>query len=32
MTGSSEYLATAHLRTEALERGEPHPLDGLGRI
>jgi uncharacterized protein (DUF1330 family) len=27
MIGSEEYQAIAHLRTEALERGELHPLD-----
>ena len=27
MTGSSEYLAIAHLRTEALDAGELHPID-----
>ncbi len=27
MTGSTEYLAIAHLRTEALVKGELHPLD-----
>ncbi len=27
MIGSAEYQAIAHLRTEALERGELHPLD-----
>lgn len=27
MVGSEEYLAIAHLRTEALARGELHPLD-----
>ncbi|MCW2988218.1 MAG: hypothetical protein JWM24_1156 [Solirubrobacterales bacterium] len=27
MVGSPEYLAIAHLRTEALSRGELHPLD-----
>lgn len=27
MVGSPEYQAIAHLRTEALERGELHPLD-----
>jgi uncharacterized protein (DUF1330 family) len=27
MVGSSEYQAIAHLRTEALSRGELHPLD-----
>jgi uncharacterized protein (DUF1330 family) len=29
MVGSPEYLAIAHLRTEALTRGELHPLDTL---
>lgn len=29
MVGSEEYLAIAHLRTEALARGELHPLDGV---
>lgn len=28
MIGSGEYLAIAHLRSEALLRGELHPLDG----
>jgi uncharacterized protein (DUF1330 family) len=27
MTSSPEYMAIAHLRTEALERAELHPLD-----
>jgi uncharacterized protein (DUF1330 family) len=27
MVGSPEYLAIAHLRTEALARGELHPMD-----
>ncbi len=27
MIGSPEYLAIAHLRTEALARGQLHPLD-----
>lgn len=27
MSGSPAYLEIAHLRTEALERGELHPLD-----
>jgi uncharacterized protein (DUF1330 family) len=27
MTSSPEYLAIAHLRTEALARGELHPMD-----
>lgn len=27
MVGSDEYLAIAHLRSEALVRGELHPLD-----
>jgi uncharacterized protein (DUF1330 family) len=27
MIGSAEYQAIAHLRTEALEEGELHPLD-----
>lgn len=27
MVGSREYQAIAHLRTEALERGELHPVD-----
>lgn len=27
MTGSTEYLAIAHLRTEALSKGELHPMD-----
>ena len=27
MVGSKEYLAIAHLRSEALERGELHPMD-----
>ena len=29
MIGSAEYLAIAHLRTEALERAELHPLDSV---
>lgn len=29
MVGSPEYRAIAHLRTEALTRGELHPLDSL---
>ena len=29
MTSSPEYLKIAHLRTEALERAELHPLDQL---
>jgi len=29
MIGSEDYLAIAHLRTEALVRGELHPLDGV---
>ena len=29
MIGSEEYLAIAHLRTEALERSELHPLDSV---
>lgn len=29
MIGSEEYLAIAHLRTEALVRGELHPLDAV---
>jgi uncharacterized protein (DUF1330 family) len=28
MIGSEDYLAIAHLRSEALVRGELHPLDG----
>jgi len=27
MVGSEEYQAIAHLRTEALRRGELHPVD-----
>jgi uncharacterized protein (DUF1330 family) len=27
MIGSAEYQAIAHLRTEALSRGELHPMD-----
>ncbi len=27
MIGSAEYLAIAHLRSEALSRGELHPMD-----
>ncbi len=30
MVGSDEYQAIAHLRTEALARGELHPLDSPG--
>lgn len=29
MVGSKEYQAIAHLRTEALSRGELHPMDAL---
>jgi hypothetical protein len=29
MIGSVEYQAIAHLRTEALGKGEPHPMDVL---
>lgn len=29
MVGSPEYLAVAHLRSEALARGELHPLDAF---
>jgi len=29
MIGSDEYQAIAHLRTEALSRGELHPLTGV---
>lgn len=29
MIGSDDYLAIAHLRTEALVRGELYPLDGV---
>jgi uncharacterized protein (DUF1330 family) len=29
MVGSDEYQAIAHLRTEALSRGELHPIDVL---
>lgn len=29
MIGSDDYQAIAHLRTEALARGELHPLDGV---
>lgn len=29
MIGSKEYQAIAHLRTEALTRGELHPLSGV---
>jgi uncharacterized protein (DUF1330 family) len=29
MIGSEDYLAIAHLRSEALLRGELHPLDGV---
>lgn len=29
MVGSEEYLAIAHLRSEALVRGELHPLDAV---
>jgi uncharacterized protein (DUF1330 family) len=32
MVGSPEYLAIAHLRTEALTRGELHPLDTLAAL
>lgn len=30
MIGSPEYLAIAHLRTEALTKGELHPMDTIG--
>jgi uncharacterized protein (DUF1330 family) len=30
MIGSPEYRAIAHLRTEALAKGELHPLDTVG--
>jgi uncharacterized protein (DUF1330 family) len=30
MSGSTEYLAIAHLRTEALLEGELHPIDPAG--
>ncbi|HEV7774503.1 MAG TPA: DUF1330 domain-containing protein [Conexibacter sp.] len=30
MIGSPEYQAIAHLRTEALTKGELHPLDTVG--
>lgn len=30
MIGSPEYQAVAHLRTEALTKGELHPLDTVG--
>ena len=30
MIGSPEYQAIAHLRTEALAKGELHPLDTVG--
>ena len=29
MIGSPEYIAIAHLRSEALERSELHPLDPI---
>ena len=29
MVGSEDYAAIAHLRTEALVRGELHPVDGV---
>ncbi len=29
MIGSAEYRAVAHLRTEALTRGELHPMDSV---
>lgn len=32
MIGSSEYQAIAHLRTEALARGELHPMDAAPGI
>lgn len=32
MVGSPEYQEIAHLRTEALERGELHPVDPAGEI
>jgi uncharacterized protein (DUF1330 family) len=30
MVGSAEYQAIGHLRTEALRRGELHPMDPAG--
>ena len=30
MVGSAEYQAIGHLRTEALARGELHPMDPQG--
>jgi uncharacterized protein (DUF1330 family) len=32
MIGSAEYQAIGHLRTEALARGELHPLDTPGQV
>ena len=32
MTSSPEYLEIAHLRTEALERAELHPLDQVDAL
>ncbi len=32
MIGSDEYQAIAHLRTEALIRGELHPMDAGGEL
>jgi uncharacterized protein (DUF1330 family) len=32
MVGSAEYEAIAHLRTEALAKGELHPVDPVGEL
>jgi uncharacterized protein (DUF1330 family) len=32
MIGSDEYQAIAHLRTEALDKGELHPMDPLAEL
>jgi uncharacterized protein (DUF1330 family) len=32
MIGSAEYQAIGHLRTEALEHGELHPLSAAGQL
>lgn len=32
MIGSAEYAAIAHLRTEALAKGELHPVDPAGEL
>jgi hypothetical protein len=32
MIGSPEYQEIGHLRTEALEQGELHPMDAAGEL